>query len=68
MLDSIIIAYIDAVIRTPSDMIKNLEDESLGSWIWDKTAGTLSMVRQDGTSLANFTVIESLLTASRERV
>jgi len=60
-------AYVDVVTKTILTMVKNLEDESLGSWSWDKVAGTLTMLRQDGTPLANFEVIENLTTASRER-
>lgn len=47
---------------------KNIQDESLGSWQWDKTAGTLVMLRQDGTTLAQFTVTDNLTMSSRERI
>jgi len=59
---------IEVVGRTNTVILQNIEDESLGSWIWDKTLGTLSLLRQDGTSLANFNVVDTLTTASRERI
>jgi hypothetical protein len=48
-------------------MCKNIQDEALGSWQWDKVGGTLTMLRQDGTTLATFAVVDNLTTSSRER-
>lgn len=63
-----IVGDANIVDRTLASYLKNIEDESLGSWTWDKTAGTLVMYRQNGTSLGNFTVTETLTSASRARV
>ncbi len=63
-----IIGYVDVVTKTALTFLKNIEDECLGSWTWNKQAGTLAMLRQDGTELANFTVEETLTAASRERL
>lgn len=49
-------------------MVSNIEDEALGSWTWDKTTGTLTILRQNGTVLATHTALDSLTQSSRERV
>lgn len=61
------IAYVDIVTRSLYSFVKNIEDEAIGSWTWDKTLGELRMVRQDGTPLANFDVTDNQTTATRER-
>jgi hypothetical protein len=63
-----IFGYVDVVSRSLDSYLKNIEDEALGSWTWDKQAGTLTMLKQDGTQLAIFNVVDNLTTASRERV
>jgi hypothetical protein len=60
-------AQIQVVTKSMFTFLQNIEDEALGSWQWDKVAGTLVMLRQDGTNLANFTVVDSLTEANRER-
>jgi hypothetical protein len=62
-----LVAFIEVVTKSIYSSLKNLEDEALGSWIWDKQLGKLDMIRQDGTPLASFDVVENLTTASRER-
>jgi hypothetical protein len=59
---------VNVVTQTLYTITKNIQDESLGSWQWDKVAGTLVMLRTDGTTLAQFTVIDNLTTSSRERI
>ena len=59
---------VEVVNRTSTQILQNLEDDALGSWIWDKTKGTLQIIRQDGTVLANFNVVDTVSNASRERV
>lgn len=61
-------AQINVQSRSVFSYLKNIEDESLGSWLWDKTAGTLKMLRQDGTEMATFAVVDDMTKASRERV
>lgn len=61
-------AKIDVVTQSLYNAVKNLQDEALGSWQWNKIAGTLTMLRQDGTNLATYTVIDSLTESSRERI
>lgn len=59
---------VDIVTRTDSSYLKNLEDECLGSWQWDKNAGTLTLIRQDSSDLAVFNVTDTLISASKERI
>lgn len=54
--------------KSLTSMVKNIEDEALGSWTWDKTTGVLTILRQDGSTLATHTALDTLTEASRERV
>lgn len=62
-----VLARVEVVQKSSQAMLKNIEDECLGSWKWDKQSGLLEMIRQDGTLLASFEVTENLELASRER-
>jgi hypothetical protein len=59
---------VKSVIKTSLQMITNIEDEALGSWAWDKATNVLTIYRQDGTTMATHTALDSLVSASRERV
>ena len=48
------------------ERIKNIEDEALGSWQWNKSSGELVLYRQDGTELTRYVVKDELTSASRE--
>lgn len=61
-----IIDRIEVVTKSIYTFLRNIEDESLGSWSWDKTAGVLTLLRQDGGSFVSFNVIDDSTTASRE--
>jgi hypothetical protein len=67
-IEQTLIRDIEIVNRTNTAILQNLEDDTLGSWTWDKALGTLNVIRQDGTPLANFKVIETTSNASRERI
>lgn len=62
-----ILGVVDVVTRTLQSYARNIEDEALGSWQWNRTSGTLQLLRQDGSVLANFTVTDTLTDSSRER-
>jgi len=47
---------------------KNLEDEALGSWSWNKTTGVLTLLRQDGSAFTSFNVADTSVSGSRERI
>lgn len=59
---------IEIVAQSTTSILQNLQDESLGSWTWDKTRGVLTLIRQDTTTLATFNVVDTTTNASRERV
>ena len=61
-----ILGYVEVVTRLNSSYLKNIEDEALGSWSWNKVTGLLILVRQDGTSLASFNVVDDQITSSKE--
>ena len=61
-------ASFDVVNKDILTYLKNLEDESLGSWQWNKTSGVLTLLRQDSSVLATFNVVDTLTEAHRERV
>lgn len=61
-------AKVEVVTQSLYNTVKNLQDEALGSWQWDKTTGVLTMVRRDGTTLATFNVVDNLTNSSRELI
>jgi hypothetical protein len=63
-----LIACVEVVTKTTRSYLQNIEDEALGSWSWNKTTGALTLLRQDGTTLGSFTVVDNLDTSSRERL
>lgn len=67
IFDAKVVATLEVVTKNIFSFLRNIEDECLGSWAWDKQLGKLQMIRQDGTSLANFDITETLVLASRER-
>jgi hypothetical protein len=67
-VNSAIYSVVDIVSRTDQSYLANIEDECLGSWVWNKQAGTLTTYRQDGTLFHTYTVIETITDASRELV
>ena len=66
-VQSDIVATLNVTTKDMSVSLANLEDQALGSWTWDKVAGTLTMIRQNGSVLATFLVNDTLTTASRAR-
>lgn len=68
--------FVNGMIQASFNIVSKLSyaylgdilDESLGSWTWDKALGTLTLLRQSGTTLATFNVVDNSTTASKERV
>lgn len=58
---------VTVVAKSLYTFLQNIEDAELGSWEWDKNAGTLTFLRQTGATMAGFDVVDNLTTASRER-
>ena len=68
LADGSIAAQVDVVPRSSLSYLRNIEDEALGSWTWNRVDGTLQLLRQDGSELANFAVIDTQTESSRERL
>ena len=66
--DGSIAFHVDVVPRSSQTYLRNIEDEALGSWVWDRVNGTLQMLRQDGSVLADFAVVDKQTESSRERL
>ncbi len=58
----------EVVSRDLNTILRNLEDEAIGSWEWNKLTGDLTLLRQDSGTLATFRVLDSADSASRERL
>ncbi len=63
-----VFCHVDVVTRSSTSYLKNIEDEALGSWTWNRVDGTLQVLRQDGSELANFAVVDTQTESSRERL
>lgn len=61
-------ARVNVMTRSELSYLQNIEDEAVGSWSWNKTDGTLTLVRQDGTTLHTYDVTDNLTSASRELI
>lgn len=59
---------VQVVAKSMYTTLKLLEDEALGSWTWDKTTGLLTLLGTTGATIATFTVLDSLVSGSRERL
>jgi hypothetical protein len=60
-------ASFKVVNKLVQTFLQNLEDVAIGSWVWDKNSGVLTFVRQDGSTLAGFSVVDDSVTANRQR-
>lgn len=60
--------WIKVVNKSLYEYLKNVEDEAMGSWTWNKETKVLTMLRQDSTTLATFNVEDTLTDSSRERI
>lgn len=58
----------EVVERELSSILKDMTDESLGSWEWNKVTGVLTLLRQEGGTLATFNVSDNSNAAFRERI
>lgn len=58
---------VQCLSKTLSSSLRDIEDEALGSWSWDKTTNILTMYRQNGSVLATHTIVDNTTVSSRER-
>ncbi len=60
-------ATVNVVAKTSQAMLVEVLDEALGSWTWNKSTGVLTLLKQNGGTLATFDVVDNTVTSSRER-
>lgn len=63
-----IYAYLTVVTKGTNDMIQDLDDVALGSYLYDKETGLLTLYRQSGSILATYTVVDNNQQTSRELI
>lgn len=68
VINGSVAATVNVVTRDKFSYLENIEDEALGSWSWDKKTNSLTLLRQNGTTLATFTATNLIDSASRERI
>jgi hypothetical protein len=59
--------FVNVITKSFYTYLQNLEDTAIGSWTWDKNTNILLIKRQDGTTLAGFSVADDLTQANRQR-
>jgi len=65
-VENIIVGHITVRDRSMMSYLVNLEDASIGSWLWDKQSGSLQLFRVNGQVLASFQMTDTTTTAARE--
>jgi hypothetical protein len=58
----------NVVTRDVYSFLRNIEDEAIGSWTWNKVTGVMSIIRQDSSILGTFKIIDTADSSSRERL
>lgn len=58
----------DVVTKTTAVALADITDEALGSWTWNKATGLLTLLRGDNSTLATYTVLDTVQASSRERL
>lgn len=65
-LEGKVVAGFKIVNKDYEEYLKNIEDEAIGSWQWNKTTGQLQLFRQNGDPFQQFTIVDNNLETSRE--
>lgn len=60
LVDEVVIDTVEVVFREALSYLRNLEDQALGSWEWNKTTKVMTLLRQDGSVLAEFDTDDTL--------
>lgn len=58
----------DVVTKTTAVVLADITDEALGSWTWNKATGLLTLIRGNNSTLATYTVLDTVQNSSRERL
>lgn len=59
---------VEIVTKTLAATLKDVSDEALGSWSWNKITGVLTLYKSDSSVLGTYNVVDNVNTASRERI
>lgn len=59
---------LEVVSKTLQNALGDVLDEALGSWSWNKSTGLLTLFKADGSTMATYNVVDTVQTASRERL
>jgi hypothetical protein len=66
VINNVIVDVFDVVTRDVFSFLRNVEDQALGSWTWDKSTKVMSLFRQDGTTLGTYLADDTLETAYQQ--
>lgn len=58
--DNVIVGSVEIVTRDTFSFLRNLEDQALGGWEWDKTTKVMTIFRQDGSTLGTYLADDTL--------
>lgn len=61
------IVTFEVVALTTSSALQGITDGVLGSWAWDKTAGTITAYTSQGTTLATYTLVDTPNQTTKQR-
>lgn len=67
-IEGAIYAYFKVVTRGSNDILQDLDDSSLGSYLYNKETGLLTLLRKSGSELAKYTVVDNNQQTSRELI
>lgn len=59
-VDGVIVASVEIVTKDVFTFLRNLEDQALGGWEWDKSTKVMTIYRQDGSVLGTYTSDDTL--------
>lgn len=68
-IDNVLVGSAEVVTRDVFSFLRNLEDQALGGWEWDKTTKVMTIYRQDGSVLGTYLSDDTLESAySRQTI
>lgn len=67
-IDGNIQAYVNVVYKESKAILKDLDDSAQGSYLYDKRTGLLTLLRQNGSVLRTYTVVDNNEQTSRELI
>lgn len=69
VVNGVVVGSVEVVTRDVFSFLRNLEDQALGGWEWDKTTKVMTIYRQDGSTLGTYASDDTLEAAySRQTI